>query len=102
MRLIILISILGLLMASIFLLSPSSNGSSCFKKPYDVPDCRAKASQGDAQAQYFLGTFYLEGREGLEADYKKTLELYTKAAEQGHVWAPVSYTHLTLPTICSV
>lgn len=74
-------------MASIFLLSPSSNGSSCFKKPYDVPDCRAKASQGDAQAQYFLGTFYLEGREGLEADYKKTLELYTKAAEQGHVWA---------------
>ena len=42
------------------------------------------AQQGDAEAQYRLGEFFLKGLEGVPVDAQKALEWYFKAAEQGH------------------
>jgi len=52
----------------------------------DVNDCRAKAEQGDASAQYNLGVMYAKGQ-GVALDYKVAAKWYTKAAEQGHTKA---------------
>ena len=52
----------------------------------DVNDCRAKAEQGDAAAQFNLGVMYYRG-EGVAQDDKAAVKWYTKAAEQGHVGA---------------
>jgi len=40
------------------------------------------AAQGHANAQYFLGRMYYEGK-GVAQDYKQALDWYAKAAEQG-------------------
>ncbi|MBQ2481415.1 MAG: SEL1-like repeat protein, partial [Treponema sp.] len=45
-----------------------------------------KAEQGYADAQYNLGVMYDCGR-GVEQDYEKAFEWYTKAAEQGNAYA---------------
>ncbi len=52
----------------------------------DVNDCRAKAEQGDASAQYNLGVMYAKGQ-GVALDYKVAAKWYTKAAEQGYARA---------------
>ena len=50
------------------------------------------AKAGNVKEQFSVGMYYYEGAFGLgeNIDYEKAL-----------FW-PVSYTHLTLPTICSV
>ena len=48
----------------------------------DVADCKVKAEQGDATAQYNLGVMYANG-EGVIQDYKQSVNWYRKAAEQG-------------------
>ena len=44
------------------------------------------AKRGDADAQYYVGMGYEEGR-GTKKDMKKALEWYSKSAEQGHYGA---------------
>ncbi len=45
---------------------------------------RALAEQGDAKAQFALGTMYRDGQ-GVQRDYAKALRWWQKAAEQGIV-----------------
>ena len=44
------------------------------------------ANQGNADAQGFLGDCYRKG-DGVEQDFTKAADYYTKAAEQGHAQA---------------
>lgn len=48
----------------------------------DLQETRNKAEQGDAKAQYELGTHYLKG-DKVEKDYKKAVKWDRKAAKQG-------------------
>ena len=48
----------------------------------DVADCKVKAEQGDATAQYNLGVMYDNGQ-GVLQDYKQAVAWYRKAAVQG-------------------
>ena len=52
----------------------------------DVADCKVKAEQGDANAQFNLGVMYANG-EGVIQDYKQAVKWYRKAAEQGDATA---------------
>jgi hypothetical protein len=45
--------------------------------------CRVSAEQGDAKAQYGLGTLYYDGK-GVPKNYAEALRWYRKAAEQGN------------------
>ena len=62
---------------------------------------RLAADQGQAGAQKDMGDMYYYGR-GIPQNHSEAIKWYLLAAEQGNASAPVSYTHLTLPTICSV
>ena len=44
------------------------------------------AAQGDARAQFNLGIVYEEGH-GVSQDYGRAVELFRKAADQGHAEA---------------
>ena len=44
---------------------------------------KARAEQGDADAQNDLGVMYMDGH-GVEPDYDEALKWWRKAAEQGH------------------
>ena len=91
-----------------------------------LSEARSLAQQGDADAQFNLGEMYYYGQ-GVPQNDKTALKWYTLAAEQGYaeaqfalavmylrgqgvitdnvyvyMWGPVSYTHLTLPTILLV
>jgi Sel1 repeat len=44
--------------------------------------CRASAEQGDAKAQYRLGSLYYDGQ-GVPKDYAEALRWYRKSADQG-------------------
>ncbi len=46
-----------------------------------------RAQEGDANAQYQLGSIYTTGRNGIEKDYEKAHFWYLKAAESGHAFA---------------
>ena len=48
-----------------------------------VERCRAKAEQGDAQAQVSLGERYFDGL-GVSRDYEQAFAWFRRAAEQGH------------------
>ena len=52
----------------------------------DFDEVSAKAEQGDARAQYNLGSMYYNGK-GVTQDYKEAVKWYTKAAEQGYAVA---------------
>ena len=56
------------------------------------------AKQGHAKAEYNLGLSYYEGT-GVKKSRKTAYKWFKAAAEKNHPAAPVSYTHLTLPTI---
>ena len=47
-------------------------------------DCRAKAEQGQAEAQYYLGMIYRTGSHGMGKDVPVSVTWLTKSAEQGH------------------
>ncbi|MBJ7592575.1 sel1 repeat family protein [Aeromonas veronii] len=47
------------------------------------------AEQGDANAQYNLGSMYFDVR-GVSQDYKQAVAWYRKAAEQGHAKAQLN------------
>ena len=49
----------------------------------DVPDCRVKAEQGLADAQYNLGLMYAKGRDVIQDD-KEAVKWFREAAEQGN------------------
>ncbi|MDY0351880.1 MAG: tetratricopeptide repeat protein [Desulfobulbaceae bacterium] len=53
-----------------------------------VEDVKQRAEQGEAEAQFKLGALYKNG-EGVEQNYDKALEWYTKSAEQGYADAQV-------------
>ena len=55
----------------------------------DVEDCRVRAEQGHALAQYNLGLMYANG-EGVPQDDKEAFNWYRKSAEQGHAGAQVN------------
>jgi hypothetical protein len=77
------------LMLILLLSSLSVFAGSCFDKPYDVKDCKAKAEQGFARAQFNLGVMYDYGQ-GVLQDDKQAVKWYRKAAEQGHASAQTS------------
>ena len=52
----------------------------------DLSALRQKAEQGDAKAQFFLGSAYADG-EDFPQDYKEAVRWYRRAAEQGYVAA---------------
>ena len=52
----------------------------------NIGDCRKKAEQGDAGAQYDLGLMYNNGQ-GVAQDYKEAVKWYKHSAEQGHAEA---------------
>ena len=52
-----------------------------------------QAKQGDAKAQFLLGTMYVKG-EGAPKDYNESSQWYRMAAEQG--FAPAQYSLGTL------
>lgn len=47
------------------------------------------AEQGNAEAQFNLGSLYYQGR-GVPQDYKEAAKWFRKAADQGHVYAQVN------------
>lgn len=51
--------------------------------PGEFEDTLKKADQGDAEAQFNLGSLYLDG-EGVPQNSKKAVLWYTKSAEQGY------------------
>ena len=53
-----------------------------------VPIFRKLAAQGDAGAQFILGTMYRKG-DGVLQDYKEAVRLYRLAAAQGHANAQI-------------
>jgi len=63
----------------------SAYAGDCIKDS-DADDCRVKAEQGDAYAQYILGWMYKDGQ-GVLQDYKEAVKWYTKSAEQGDAYA---------------
>ena len=50
---------------------------------------KAKAEQGDAEAQFNLGFCYEDGR-GVEKDYSHAVKWYRKAAEQNYAPAQLN------------
>ena len=49
-----------------------------------LPDIRKKAEQGDANAEFTLGVFYLQAECGLREDIELGVEWMRRAAEHGH------------------
>jgi len=70
----------------VFLITPSLSvyGSSCLNGDHD--EWLIRAEQGDAEAQYLLGSMYHDG-DGVPQDYKEAVRWYTKSAEQWHEMA---------------
>ena len=58
---------------------------------------KKSASLKNVLAEYKLGYIYDNGL-GVQKDSKKAYEYYLSAGQKGNADAPVSYTHLTLPT----
>ena len=56
-------------------------------------ECEPLAEQGNADAQYALGTLYERGRVW-SRDYVEAAKWYRKAAEQGHARAQIELGHL--------
>ena len=52
-------------------------------KDFDIPDCRVKAEQGVADAQYNLGLMYYLGSQGVLQNDTEAVKWYRKAAGQG-------------------
>ena len=52
----------------------------------EVDALRARAAQGDAEAQFNIGVMYAEGR-GVPRDDAEAVRWYRLAAEQGHAYA---------------
>lgn len=62
--------------------SPSPKGVESLFQEY-----LAKAEQGDADAQYFVGSMYSDGKAGAPLNYALALKWYRRAAEQGNAQA---------------
>ena len=62
-------------------------------KPDDVAaavsELKPLAEQGNAEAQFNLGSLYYQGR-GVSQDYKEAVKWLRKAAEQGHIFSQTS------------
>jgi len=65
--------------------TPSTYTGDCFTDK-DAADCRVKAEQGVAQAQFSLGEIYYNGR-GVIQDHKEAGKWFRLAAEQGYASA---------------
>ena len=66
----------------------------CTDEVVDLSKCLIKAQKGDAEAQYYLGWIYRQGKL-VSQDYRKAVEWYEKAALKGHAqaqtWLGVMY-----------
>ena len=56
-------------------------------KDLPLSDLKAKAEQGDTEAQYNLGYRYYNGVDGVSKDYSQAVYWYTKVAKQGYAQA---------------
>ena len=71
-------------LAALFAVVALILGTACTPSPEEIiEDLRAKAEQGDAEAQYNLAVMYHEGQ-GLPALQVEAARWYRLAAEQGH------------------
>jgi TPR repeat protein len=53
----------------------------------DLEEVRVAAEQGNIEAQFYMGTVYLDGLQGVKQDYTEALKWYQKAAEKGDISA---------------
>jgi TPR repeat protein len=61
----------------------------------NISELRAHAKQGDARAQFDLGSIYYSGeREGIPQNYVEAAKWYRKAADQGHAYAQYYLGHI--------
>jgi len=65
----------------LLLFTSGANSVGCFDAAPDFNDCKVKADQGNAKAQYNLGQMYRRGA-GVAQDYKEAVRWYRKAVEQ--------------------
>lgn len=74
-----------LMMALIWSVSIANaqNETQTDKQVVDIEQIREKANQGDAEAQFKLGSFYRKGINGVPKDEEQSIILYKKAAESG-------------------
>ena len=70
------------------LLSPRAAATADVAVPGKFQEYKAKAEQGDAEAQFNLGFCYDDGR-GVKKDYGEAVKWYRKAAEQN--FAPAEF-----------
>ena len=64
-------------------------GSITFAQNTDITTLKAKANNGDAAAQFYLGVAYSSG-DRVEQSYSQAVYWYKKAAEQGDVNAQLN------------
>ena len=66
---------------------PDAHGRAAVEKAKELEWILSKAAQGDAGAQYTLGTVYEHSKLGVARNHAKALEWYAKAAAQGNAMA---------------
>ena len=76
----------GTLVLLVFLSNFVSVSSSLGAEPPNLAETRSLAEQGDAEAQFNLGSIYKKGN-GVPKESEKAMEWYLKAAEQGYAEA---------------
>ncbi len=67
----------------------------------DTPALTEKAEAGDAEAQYWLGSRYYSGRDGVQQDYSQTMDWLQKSVDQGNARAQSLLGHMYV-TACGV
>ncbi len=76
---------IGMIRFLLFILAVSLLGCSCSRNSA-FDQLKARAKQGDAEAQFQLGAYYHDGF-GLPPDYQTAAFWFGKAADQGHAGA---------------
>ena len=60
-----------------------------FAEAQDIEEIRQAAEQGDARAQFLLGSMYMNG-EGVPKHFREAAKWYRQAADQGHASAQLN------------
>jgi TPR repeat protein len=77
------------IVATAYSTPPANSTPPVSKEGKAFESCKAKAEQGDSEAQYRLGFIYEQGR-GVPVDYVESASWWRKAADQGHAGAQFS------------
>jgi TPR repeat protein len=80
---LIVFSAVALVALRFFKWPESQSSTTAQQGTINIPDLQARASQGDAQAQYALGRAFVDGN-GVTRDFKQAANWLQMAAQQGH------------------